>query len=261
MVKLADVQISVPNPTSVSKEDREVRISCTSTVDSNGLFTLTLPDHLSEVASSMTLPAGVSWDRARVHTRLQGKVLEALKKAVTEVLKAFVSPEVTVERVIRYNVESHVSFAEDANGNIFPNGSFPDAQWVDRDHYGEHHATNAAPGGYSLVIGARVCDKRTIRHGDAVKVDYAHVSTDHSGNPNDPLSLLNGWAAFSLPEHGTKDMPYSDEAALFFHRMMLNMAELSRNVQTFMNDEPRLFSAIKNGQLLLGAPQPQPQQA
>jgi hypothetical protein len=87
MVKLAVVQISVPNPTSTTKEDREVSVSCSATLDPNGRFTLTLPDHLSEVAKAMTLPAGVSWDPARVHTRLQGKVLDTLKNAVAEMLK------------------------------------------------------------------------------------------------------------------------------------------------------------------------------
>ncbi|MEX3984090.1 hypothetical protein AB4Y45_34615 [Paraburkholderia sp. EG287A] len=257
MVKLADIQISVPNPTSTSREDHEVKISCPATVDSNGLFTVTLPEHLVELATTWKLPVGVIWDRARVHTRLQGKVLESLKTVVTELLTAFLAPEVSVERVIRYNVDSHVSFAEDDNGNIFPNGSFSGARWADSLHFGDHHATQPSAGGYSLTVGARAYDKHTIRRGDAVKVEYQPVKVGHVGNPNDPLNLLNGWASFSLPEK-CKEMPYTPEAAMFFHRMMESMAELSRRVQTFMHDEPQLLAAIRSGHKLLGAPQPQP---
>jgi hypothetical protein len=50
-------------------------------------------------------------------------------------------------------------------------------------------------------------------------------------------------------------MPYSPEAALFFHRLMLSMAELSRRMQTFMHDEPRLLAAIQSGHMLLAAPE------
>ena len=155
MVKLADIQISVPNPTSTAREDRDERISCPTTVDSNGLFTVTLPEHLVELAKAMTLPAGVSCDQARVNTRLQGKVLETLKVALTDLLKAAVSPEVTVERIIRYNVESHIAFVEAPDGTIFPNGAFEGAQyegdgrWADGKLYGHHNATNPARNGYS----------------------------------------------------------------------------------------------------------------
>jgi hypothetical protein len=260
MVKLADIQISVPNPTASSREDREVSISCMTAVDTSGVFTVTLPEHLAELAKTMSLPAGVTWDHARVNTRLKGKVLDSLKLALTELLKAFVSPDVTVERVIRYNVASHVSFAEDSEGNIFPNGTFGSARWADSTHFGDHHANKPSAGGYSLTVGARVYDKHTIRRGDAVKVTFEHVSTSHVGEPTDPLCLLNGWASFSLPEKECKEMPYTPEAALFFHRMMESMAELSRRVQTFMHDEPRLLAAIQSGHKLLGAPQPQPRE-
>jgi len=255
MTKLADIQISVLNPTSTSIEDRQIKISCPAAVDSDGLFTITLPEHLAELAKTMSLPAGVAWDTARVHTRLQGKVLDLLKSTLTALLKAYVSPEITVERVIRYNVESHVSFCEDADGNIHPNGTFNNAKWADRQHYGNHHAGDAARNGYSLVIGARVWDKRTIRRGDAVKIEYDHVSTGQNGDPIDPLDLLNGWCSFKLPDHGVKEMPYSPEAALFFHRLMLSLVDLSRRIQTFMHDQPRLLAAIKNGQMLLASPQ------
>ena len=106
----------------------------------------------------------------------------------------------------------------------------------------------------------RAFDKRTIRRGDAVKVVYDSISDGEGVDDNDPLTLLNSWCSFRLPENA-KEMPYSPDAALFFHRMMESMAELSRRVQTFMHDEPRLLAAIRSGHKLLGAPQPQPREA
>lgn len=256
MVKLADIQIAVDNPTSTSREDAHVKLACPASVDADGEFMATLPDHLAELARTVTHPAGVRWSVGRAHTRLHSKTLDTLKQALAALLKAWLTPDITTERVIRYSIASHVSFAEAPDGTIYPNGTFKDARWCDRNLYGDHHATNPARGGYSLTIGARVWDKRTIRRGDAVKVEYDYVSTGHVGDPDDPLNLLNGWCSFSLPERDVKEMPYTPEAALFFHRMMESMAELSRRVQTFMHDEPRLLAAIQSGQPLLAAPQP-----
>lgn len=46
--------------------------------------------------------------------------------------------------------------AEDADGNIFPNASWPGAVWQKNSSmFGGHHAVSPARGGYSLAIGAR----------------------------------------------------------------------------------------------------------
>lgn len=254
--KLPNVEISVKNPTSQGSRDAYLRMSVSATVDEKGVFSVTVPDYLEELARSAKLPPEVALLTMRGTTRLKGMVLPQLREELTQLFSASVAAEETIERVIRYNVASHISFAEDSAGQIFPNAGWPGARWPieDRALYGGHHATNPAKDGYSLVVGAEAWDKRTIRRGDHVKVVYEPIPEAHSHggvDESEPLKLLNSWGCFKLPEDA-KEMPYTPQAALFFHRLMLGMSELSRRVQTFMNDEQRLLAAIEAGAPLLG---------
>lgn len=258
MPKLPDIQISVENPTATDRANRYESERFSASVDADGVFTATLPEHLSELARALALPPGVSVGFGRSYWRMQGKQLDLLKHALQDLMKAWVAPTVTVERVIRYNVESHISFFEGVDGSIFPNGSFNQAgydsggRWNDSKKYGGHSAQQPSRGGYSLTIGAKVVDKKTIVRGEATKIEYARID-NIKHDEQDPLFLLNSWMSFTLPEFGVKEMPYTPEAALFFHQMMLGMADLSRRVQTFFHDEARLLEAISKGQLLLPA--------
>jgi len=258
MVKLANIKVSAKNPVA-EREHQYEELSCPASVSADGEFCAVLPDEMASLAQGLALPQGVGWDTSKGKTRLRSKTMDALKMALQNVLIAWLAPNITVERVIRYNVASHVSFFESPSGSIFPNGSFREAKydgggrWNDGKMYGNHTANTPSRDGYSLTIGARAYDKRTITRGDAVKIEYdiLHPATDE----NCPLYLLNSWCSFTLPERGVKEMPYTPEAALFFHRMMLGMADLSRRIQTFMHDDSRLMAAIASGQMLLTAPQ------
>lgn len=183
-------------------------------------------------------------------------VFADLESALQNALKSILAPEITEEPVIRYSVESHVAFAVDDQGTIFPNAGFPGAQWVTLEAYGEHHAARPSPGGYTLTVGAKALLKRTIRYGEHVRVEYVpyYRGGDHLGHEN-PAELLNAWAAFNLPANA-REMPYSDEAALFFHRFLLGMADMSRRVQELTCDQERLQALISQtaGVALLSAP-------
>jgi hypothetical protein len=154
--------------------------------------------------------------------------------------------------VIRYNIESHVAFAADVNGNIFPNSRFAGAEWSDKDgRYGGHVATCPSRGGYTLTIGAKAFLKTVYRYGDNEKVEYEYYYKGGSHLKHDnPAELLNSWTSFSLGD-GAKEIPYSDEAALFFHDLMLGMAKLSKLVQDNTFDQSGLSELIESGSRLL----------
>lgn len=116
------------------------------------------------------------------HSELKGKLtvkadtLESLLSDVKLAYKAYMEFTVKKEPVILYNIESHVSFAEDAEGNIFPSAGYPNASWrhtqKDKMMFGGHHTSNASQGGYSLTIGARAMVKITYLYGESEKVEY-----------------------------------------------------------------------------------------
>ena len=184
-------------------------------------------------------------------------ITRAIKKAHAD----FMRPTVKEEPVILYNIESHVSFAVDNEGRIFPNAGFPDARWADSHDktYGGHDACRRAPGGYSLIVGAKAMMKKTTTYGKNVSVSYSNYykGGSHLIHEN-PAQLLNAWCSIELPEDA-KEIPYSDEAAIFFFGLLQSMAELNRRVQEFTNTPEKLALAIsKNaGTLMLPAPSPE----
>jgi hypothetical protein len=170
-------------------------------------------------------------------------------------MKQILEVTITEELVIRYNIESHVSFAEDENRNIFPNASFPGAFWRrdDRGKYGGHSATQAAKGGYSLVVGAEALIKITHRFGEKKEVHYKPYYGPN-GNHHDrehPAALLNSWAAIHLSETYSKYIPYTDQAATFFHNLIMGMAQISRRIQEATFEQDKLLELIEGNNFLL----------
>ncbi len=215
-------------------------------VGADGWFYAHVPKHLEPAFK----PTDIDYGKSKVSGRFKvtAPTLDKLDGTIRAALNAYVQPEVTEEPVIRYNIEAHVSFAQDKDGNIFPNAGFPGASWVDGDKsqskFGGHHATNPAKGGYSIVIGARAMLKRTYRFGDqaTVEYDYFYKGKSHLGYEN-PAQLLNSWTAQDLGP-SPKEIPYTDEAALFFHTMLMGMATLCQRIQESTFDQERLQALI-----------------
>jgi hypothetical protein len=238
-------------------------------INADGLFYANLPEHLQVAFDSSLVVHSPRTPKGQF--KAQASTLDALERAIKSAYIAFMAPEVTEEPIIRYNIESHVSFAVDQAGKIAPNAGYPGATWVERStggrapgegetlvpDYGGHHATQPATHGYSLAIGARAMLKRTYRFGENVRVEYENYYKGRSHlEYENPAQLLNSWTAMGLG-NDPKEIPYTDEAALFFHRLLLGMAELSRRVQEATFTPQRLnalIAASANGPLLGFAP-------
>jgi hypothetical protein len=179
--------------------------------------------------------------------RVVATTYELLKTDIEQGLRKHLSPEVTETPVIRYNIESHVTFATDDKGDVYPNAGFPGARWPDDgglNMFGSHHAANPSPGGYSLTMSAKAMLKRTIRYGDNVRVEYENFydGGHHLGRDN-PAQLLNSWAAMDLGRT-PKELPYSPKTALFFHNLLLGMARLNQQIQAVTFDQENLLKLI-----------------
>lgn len=181
------------------------------------------------------------------------ELVSAIEKAHDE----FMEPSIKEEPVILYNIESHVSFALTKDGRVFPNAGYPGAQWLAKDEsFGKHHASDPTQGGYSLTIGAKAMLKKTTTYGkkSASTYSYYYKGESHLAHDN-PAQLLNSWTAMKLADDA-REMPYSDEAAMFFFNLLHGMAELNRRVQEFTNTPEKIALAISKhaGQLLLSGP-------
>lgn len=184
--------------------------------------------------------------------RITCKTFEDLITNIKRICKLFMEPEVTETPVIRYNIESHVSFAQDEEGNIYPNAGYPGAKWLDpfdkrtNAMFGCHHSSNIANGGYSLTVGAIAQLKTVYKYGDKEKIEYRDYFADGNnlGREN-PAERLNSWCSFNLGR-SPKEIPYTDEAAEFFYNLMYNIVKLSKMVQESTFEQTTLLELISN---------------
>lgn len=246
-----------------NKAGSKISLDVVINISADGEFYANLPDYLLDAFADQR-----SWlGGGRKPKDVSGtfKVVEAtyerLRQVIDNGLRKHLEPEVTEMPVIRYNIESHVSFAEDENGTIVPNAGFPGAKWINENQklYGDHHAAKPARNGYSLVIGARAMLKRIIRHGGNERVEYEtfYAGGSHHGHDN-PAELLNSWCSMGLGD-SPKEIPYTEKAALFFHSLLLGMATLNRQIQMATFEQENLLALIEKQSSigLLGAPAPQ----
>jgi hypothetical protein len=212
-------------------------------ISADGVFYANLPDHLAVAFdfSANTKAVGKFKLSAKTYDELRNKIDAGIRRAMT--------PEVEEYPVIRYNIESHVTFAIGENGEIFPNSGFPGASWPDREvseRFGHHYAQNPSRGGYTLKIAARAEMKKITRYGDKSQVAYSNYYKGGSHLAHDnPANLLNSWVSMTLGD-SPKEIPYSDKAALFFHNLLLGMAKLNQQIQSATFEQDRLLAFIEN---------------
>jgi len=181
--------------------------------------------------------------------------IEELKRTVGQGLEDHYAPTVVEEEVIRYNIESHVSFCIGLDGQtIYSNGRYAELaegtyNWND-DRFGHHDACRPSRGGYSLTIGAKAFKKITYTRGSKFDIEFKNFG-ENDLDDDHPAALLNSWCSFTLPED-CREMHYCDEAALFFHDLMMGIAKLSKLIQDTTFDEKSLQKLIANNVKLIG---------
>ncbi len=215
-------------------------------IDAKGWFYANLPESLLPAFPSEHL-AYSPRKAPEGRFRASAQTFEALDSAIRLAGIRAIEPKVEEFPVIRYHVAAQIAFAETAEGTIFPNAGFPGAQWVvGETGFMEISATHPAQGGYHLVTGAKALLKRVVRYEDNETVQYLpyYQKGTHLDHET-PAQLLNAWAGFTLPAKA-QEIPYSDEAALFFHNLLLGMAQLSRIMRT-LNDRAVLEQVLKDG--------------
>ncbi len=189
---------------------------------------------------------------------IKAKNFADLNTSLDGAMKHCFAPIVTTEYVIRFNIESQASFAVNDHGEISRNASADGFKWQSvetESMFGSLSSINEAKGGYSLTIGAKALIKTTTVIGQNKTVTYAPYykdSTHHHMDAN-PATKLNSWCSFTLPENA-REIPYSDEAAIFFDNLMFSMVNLSKLIQDASFKDDELFKSIQSGCSNLLAP-------
>lgn len=226
-------------------------------VDQKGTFSIQLPDELEATARDR----GLTIDRPAKNLFARGNNLDDLKKAVAEAVKAHLTTEQHRIPVILYSTDIVVSYWKCEDGSAHSNGS--DAQnaadspgaWATA---GTAHA-GSAKSHYRVGICAQVVDKvEHYRNGQLIKTTYDRCDTGHfkpiAGM--DWAHRLNGFVGLQIDYNAAgrryHEIPYSEDAARFFHDALISLCRLGDRISEFFGDEGRLAKAISSQTPLLG---------
>ena len=231
--------------------------------ESTGIFSLSIPDELENVAKtairSFGTVYGVNLDRPRDNLRVNGSTLEGCKNFIKHVGNDFVSCEVKESLVIVFGINNKVTYVKDRIGKIYPNAS----DVIDLYKNGEAHWHGALNGSgsysefYQIGFVARVVKKTVYSRSSGISSKYSRVINEDA----DPwVGKLNSFVGLELSYSRMESMeqiPYSEDAAKFFYSVMHGMCQLADRIDSFFGDKIALQSAIENRSPLLTSNLPQ----
>lgn len=259
MAKLPSIEFKHANQTGeVMKFKAEVSIT------NDGTFSVTIPDELVETARANArrpgYPVEVTKPPRALQWRVSGKQLDDAKNFIAATMKDHLACDMKTERIIAYSYKLGVAFCYADDDSIHPNGTM--AQKVSGAHgtgvgyqwEGELHATNTASQ-YLVGLAARAFDKVTYTRPSGKTIKYERVPVNHLSDEL-PLTRLNTFVGLSMKPEYCEQMPYSDEAAVFFYDAMLAMCKLAHQVKSFIGDKEQLALAIASRVSMLPAPGP-----
>ena len=230
------------------------------TVDKEGLFHLTIPDELEDVARAVIKKGDTySLTRPRQSLRLSGPGLETCEALIKKTMCEYLACDVKEELVIVYGVLTQVAYAKHRDDNtIGPNGYHMSECRGGRnfDFHGDLDALKRS-NFYTVGVIAEVRKKITYTRAAVIKHEYKWPDyPNNHGVSDDPGQRLNSFIGVRVDPKKLKEMPYTDEAAQFFYEMMLGMCHLADRIESFFGDEESVKDAIKNGGGPLSLPAP-----
>ena len=224
-------------------------------VNQQGTFSINIPDDLSETAMEMREPS-IEISRERVYWRVSSSRLDAAIHFVNRAIDEHLSVGVKKDLVICYTHNTKVAYFENSDGTIHPNGTFgnydggPGNAWR-----GSLDGASNQAAFYFVGFAARAFERNTYTRTNQTKVSFSQPAAAH--HDKGPLGRLNAFAGLGgfIPNKDTEWVPYTDEAAEFFTKMMLGMCDLARKLDRFIGNKDALQLAIRSGTPLIGATQ------
>lgn len=227
-------------------------------VNAKGEFSVVIPDELESTARQ----CGLQIDRPSKNLFARGPNLEDLKLSVISAMKAHLSTEAVRTPVIIYSTDTKVSFWLGADGEIHPNGGHESSSKEDPG-WSMIGGLNATTQGahYTVGIFAQVVDRIDHYRGDhLVSTTYDRCDVGHFKwkEGMEWAYKLNSFAGLRIDYDRAgrlyKQMPYTEQAARFFHDSLLSICRLGQRVHSFFDDTEGLALAIESGTPLLASP-------
>lgn len=231
MAKLAD-----KNFYAESDAGDEIKFTSTVTVDSTGIFFMSVPEYLVPIMNSLQEKAAESWlgygEKVIRHTHGKFRVIGRSYKECTDLidkgLEEFLICEITKEPVIAYTFISTCHYGKDSQGKIWANGYDDQDIVMDGFRWADEHGKKG--GFYAIntpyVIGfrAEVVIKVLAERKCSSKVTYEPPDKKVLGEWG---AKLNRFCHTKLDFEDSQELPYTEDTAKFFYQSMLNLCVLA----------------------------------
>ena len=219
----------------------------------DGTFSIELPPELEVIAKKLKVPnAHVGYARMGAKARVYATELNAGIRLIRDAAEDYLRAEEVTERVICYTACINVSFWEEPDKQVAPNGCGRKGQWWSSKLHGQQFDACHRLDSFDVGIAAKVFDKITTKRTSGDTVRYVQVEREGHDLTDDPAQLLNGWTTLDVNAERARQMPYTPEAALFFNDLLKTLCTMARSLDSFIGDEKKLKLAIaQRTQLLL----------
>lgn len=250
-----------------SKAGECIEFASEVSVNSEGVFAVTYPEEY-DLDIQANLIKGCKATQPRKYCRVESKTLNDAIKSIENGIKSLLDTKETHELVIWYKFITQCHYAVDSEtGTIYSNAALAINETGKK--YGHNGAINwvdngatkgftafDAPEPYTVSIQATVMRKTTYTSKSNERVEYFNSNEPLNYSNGETLPMgecgekLRGFNHTNLSEHDT-EIPYTEEAAKFFHDAMLSICSLSDKLTHFFADQNNVMAAIENNAQML----------
>jgi hypothetical protein len=259
MPKLPDTYIKFQS------EDHSYRKyhQCKTYVDSEGNFTLHIPEELEEPADAIfksqwgmvkeqfgVVQVENQYKQRKWNWVVKSKTLAAAKKFLEYVLAEQSKCKVDTALVIAYEASLSMSFWLNKDGTVAGHGVNKDGKWWGAKNNNGPASWEKETG--SIGIQAAVFRQKTFHRTTGKSVTYEKLHDDDA-EVDIYITELNSFRSDLHPDREdniTRTMPYTPDAAMFFTRMITALCHLAIQLDEFFGDPKTLQKAIKAGSTL-----------
>ena len=150
--------------------------------------------------------------------------------------------EISESLVILFDYTSTCHYAQDSEGNIYPNGTYcppNDYHWNDATDRRQNHAIHPSTKDFNVGFKARIYLKKEYKRSESVRAEYLRADTKLLGEYGEKL---NDFVGVSIKETH-EEMPYTEELAAKFYSAMMGLCHLADQIQSFFENPDNILNS------------------
>lgn len=229
-----------------SKKDLEFDIDIN--VSASGIFTATLPQHISALFSDAGISLDTNGRRNGNPGFFSNKTYDGLIRQIESFAKEYVSCQLAGKKiVIQYIIQTTCKYLINDAGEIVPNGRFVE-DYGGRHHWKQgtlsQHATDPKPFGLQTYVKATIREDFVYLSGKT-HTRYSEVpELECENRPN--LKWLCGICCMSKPHfESLSEMDYNEDTAEFFINIVRSICALNEKIKDIL-DPKSIQQLIEN---------------